>query len=370
MEDHPGRGFGQGVEAPDRGAPGIAAGIAARGHDDGEGVVIGPVDAGLIKAALGAGEEEVERLGAQPHHQHLTFGVAEAGVVFDKAGAAVLDHQACIEDALVGRAAAGHFADGGQDDFLHRLLRDGIGQDGGGAVGTHAARVGAGIAIAHALVVLRGADGERVGAIGEDEEGGFFALHEFLDHHFRACRAEFAAEHVVDGGEGLGFGHGDDDAFPGGEAVGLDDDGGALGGDIGAGRGGGGEARPGGGGGGAGVADVLGEGFGGFEFRGCRRGAEGEETRGAGGIGHACGEGGLWPYDDEVDGVFFAEGDDGLAIEDVDIGAFGEKGDARIAGGDDQAVGLGVLLDGPGEGMFAATGAEDEDVHAMPPALS
>ncbi len=63
--------------------------------------------------------------------------------------------------------------------------------------------------------------------------------------------------------------------------------------------------------------------------------------------------GGLRADDDKVDGVFFAEGDDGLAIQDVDIGAFGEERVARIAGGDDEAVSLGVLLERPGEGMFA-----------------
>ena len=41
--------------------------------------------------------------------------------------------------------------------------------------------------------------------------------------------------------------------------------------------------------------------------------------------------------------------------------------DACIAGGHDQPVGLGVLLDRPCKGMFASAGPEDEDVHARGP---
>ena len=369
VENHLGGGFGQGVEAADDRAFGVAAGIALGGHDDGEGVIVGPVHASFGQPPFGAGEKEVERLCAQPHHQHLTFRVAEAGVVFNQPGAALFDHQACVKHALIGCAAPGHFADGGEDDFLHRLLGDRIGQDGGGAVGPHPAGVGAGVAVAHPLVILRGADGEGVFAVGQDEERGLLARHEFLDHHFGPGRTEFAAEHVVDGGNCFIHGHGDDNALAGGETIGLNDDGRTLGGDIGPGGGGFGEAGIGGRRGGAGVADFLGEGFGGFEFGRCRRGPEGEQACGPGGIRHARGKGGLWPDDDEVDGVFFAEGDDGGAGQDVDVGTFGKLRDACIAGGDDEAVCLGVLLDGPGEGMFAAPGAEDEDVHVLRPLL-
>ena len=36
---------------------------------------------------------------------------------------------------------------------------------------------------------------------------------------------------------------------------------------------------------------------------------------------------------------------------------------ARIAGGDVHALHVGILREAPGEGMFAATGADDEEFH-------
>ena len=48
-------------------------------------------------------------LRAKAHHQHLTFRVAEADVVFHQPGAIILDHQARIEHALKRGAAPGHF---------------------------------------------------------------------------------------------------------------------------------------------------------------------------------------------------------------------------------------------------------------------
>jgi hypothetical protein len=75
-------------------------------------------------------------------------------------------------------------------------------------------------------------------AVGDDDEAGLLAGHEFLDHHARAVGVvlhaqRVGAQHVVDGGMRLGQRHRHHHALAGGQAVGLDDDGRALGVDIG-----------------------------------------------------------------------------------------------------------------------------------------
>ena len=70
-------------------------------------MVVGEVDAGLGEGAGGGGEAGVEELRAEAHGEDLGLGVAEADVVLDEAGLAVGDHQAGVEHALEGGAAAG-----------------------------------------------------------------------------------------------------------------------------------------------------------------------------------------------------------------------------------------------------------------------
>ena len=73
-------------------------------------------------------------------------------------------------------------------------------------IGAHAAGVRAGVAVADALVVLRGAEAAAaVVAVAEAEEARLLAVEEFLDHHLRAGRAEGAVEAVVDRGQRLGL---------------------------------------------------------------------------------------------------------------------------------------------------------------------
>jgi hypothetical protein len=103
------------------------------------------------------------------------------------------------------------------------------GDDLGGRVGAHAAGVRTGVAVADALVVLRGRQDDVIAAGDDDENGGFFADEAVLDQDLAAGGAEFIArKHVVHSGLGFGEGLRDDDPFAGGEPVGLDDDGGAA----------------------------------------------------------------------------------------------------------------------------------------------
>jgi len=116
--------FGKGIEAVDLAAFFIRAGVAVCRHDNGKRVVIGPCDVDLVEAMFGAGQQQVERLPAEAHHQALALWVAKTHVVFHQARLAVFDHQANKKNAFKGGAAFGHLGHRRGDDLIKRLLRD------------------------------------------------------------------------------------------------------------------------------------------------------------------------------------------------------------------------------------------------------
>src|SRR5205807_6646974 len=87
----------------------------------------------------------------------------------------------------------------------------------------HAAGVGAGIAFADALVVLRRSQGSDALAVADHQKRKLLAFETFLQYHRRAGGAEsLAAQHF--GGYDGGFfaSLGDDHALAGGQAIGFD----------------------------------------------------------------------------------------------------------------------------------------------------
>src|SRR5690606_3643495 len=65
----------------------------------------------------------------------------------------------------------------------------------------------------------------------------------------------------------------------------------------------------------------------------------------------------------QLDGVGAAEGDHRGVVGDVERHQFRLLGDARIAGRAVELVGERASRDLPGEGVFAAAGTEQEDIH-------
>src|SRR5690606_35399815 len=156
----------------------------------------------------------------------LGFRIAETTVEFDDLGCAVLvDHQTGIQKAGVDVAFSGHTAHGRVDDFVHHALVHRGGDHRGGGLGAHAAGVRTAVAIAHALVVLASGQRPYVLAVDHNDETGFFAVEEFLDHHARASLTEgIAREHVTHRVFGFLQGHGDDHPLARRQTVGFDDD--------------------------------------------------------------------------------------------------------------------------------------------------
>ena len=222
---------------------------------------------------------QFDQIAFEPHHQHLAFRVAEARIVFDQLRAVLGQHQPGIEHARIGRTLGGHGAHRRLDDLAHDLCLQILAQHGGGRIGAHAAGVGPGVALAHALVILRGADGDDRRAIGQREEARFLAHEKLLDHHLAARAAEFAVEHLVERVLGLFIGLGDHHALARGQSIGLEHERRiealeraprlfernaafvTRGGNIGA------------------LAQLLGEALAAFELRRLARGAEGVDPR-------------------------------------------------------------------------------------------
>ena len=111
------------------------------------------------------------------------------------------------------------------------------------------------------------------------------------------------------------------------------------------------------GGGICGITEGLGKSLGGLKLCRLLTRAKDKEAGAAQPIGNAGGERGLRPDDDKINGVFFGKGRHRTAVKDVDIRAFGDCCDTRVAGGNNQAVTLRVLFDGPSQAMFTPAAA-------------
>ncbi len=96
--------------------------------------------------------------------------------------------------------------------------------DRGRGVGTHAAGVRAGVAVAFGLMVLRCSQWQDVFTICHDDEACFLAFQKFFNHHPVSGVAEgVTGQHVEHSGFGLCCCVRDDHALAGSQAVGLHD---------------------------------------------------------------------------------------------------------------------------------------------------
>ena len=209
--------------------------------------------------------------------------------------------------------------------------------------------------------------GERDGglAVAQREEGSFLAVEEFLDDDFAAGLAQGAAEHHVDRRFRLGHIRRHDDTLAGGKPVGFDHDRRAAAADIGLGRRRRAEAFIGRGGNAVRPAQVLGEALGAFEAGGGAARAEGLDAGGFEVIDDAGAERRLGPDNDQIDAVSTAIRDHRRMVADIERNALRLTRDARIARGADEPVYERACRHLPGQRMFAAAGAKEQDVHGL-----
>ena len=92
-----------------------------------------------------------------------------------------------------------------------------------GGVSAHSASIRAGIAIAHALVILAGGHRQDVLAVDHHDKAGLFTVEELFDHDAVARVAKgVTRQHILNRGFRFFERHRHDHAFTGGQAVGLD----------------------------------------------------------------------------------------------------------------------------------------------------
>ena len=229
---------------------------------------------------------------------------------------------------------------------LHELGHATVVQLGHGRVRAHAARVGAGVAVAHAAVVARLGQREHVAPVDDREHGQLLALEQLLDHELVAERRDRAQRGVE-----LLLGVAHEDALAGREPVGLDDarhprDRHRLG-----------DRHP------RGAHHVLGEALRALDLSRRRARAEDRDPAAAQLIRDARHEWRLGPDHDEVGADRPGELEQAVAVLRADRMALPELCDARIPGRGVNRVDRRALRELPGQRMLPPTGADDEDSH-------
>jgi hypothetical protein len=294
--------------------------------------------------------EKLQEVALEAVQDGLGFGIAEADVVFEDFGTAGSEDEAGVEESGEGHALGTHLAEGGLDDALHDVAGLGSGEDAGIGISAHASGVRALVVIKDAFVVLRRAEGDEEVAVADADKADLLAFKELFDDEHGAK--------VLDGGGGFGLGLGDDDALSSMEAVGLDDDGqgellyciksllmrsglnGACAGDGGA------------------FEEVFGEDFGAFKLSGSLGGADDFEAALVELVYDSSDKRGFGADDSEVDCM--SGGDFGITGDGIRGGKTGgDLSDSGIAGGGEDLLDGRGLAETPGEGVFAAAGADN-----------
>src|SRR5437867_1808279 len=351
----------------DRGAHLGLIGVAPRGEHRAHGRTRGgerrPL--GPPPARRDGRERSRERARGQHWEQRLRFGVAEAAIELEHVGRSVgRDHQTGVEHSLVRRPPGRHLAQRGGQHLAAHALDEFFRREAHGAVGAHAARVGPGVALAQALVVLRRRQNLDLLPVREGEDGELLALQKLLDYDLAARVPQPAfGEHGPGGCRRLVPRRTDHGALAAGESRGLDDERHGVAGDVGEGGSGLGDALARRGRHAGGAQYGFGQGLGGGQPRGRLRGPERRPARRAQAIDEARGEGSLGPHDGEVDPV---AGDGRRELvhrggRDLEVAAV-PRG-ARVAGGGAEGRVGEVALQRPAERVLAAAPADDQDPH-------
>ena len=191
----------------------------------------------MTQHAVDGTQQKLAKIGHQPRHDRLALGITEADVELDQLGPLRRQHQAGIEHALERRPLGRHPGQRRPDDLSHHPIDGGRVEHGCRRVGAHAAGVGPEIAVEGALVVLGGADLQRMAAVAQGKEARLLAGQELLDHERGAGLPKHSTHGGPDGIQRLVVAGRDHYPFAGREPVGLDDYGQRMLADIGLGSG-------------------------------------------------------------------------------------------------------------------------------------
>ena len=241
----------------------------------------------------------------------------------------------------------------------HRGIEHGI-----GGVDAHAAGVGTGVALADALVVLRGHKRRHVLAVAQAEKADLVAFKELLDHYLALRLAQQRAREQTLGSLGGGVARGaDNDALARSQPVGFDHDRrmkdldgffdfGRAGADGVVGRG---DVVA--------MQELLGEAFAGLEHGGGARGAKDAQAALLERVDNAERERQLRPDDGEAGLLGLGQADHRGEVFEVDWNAARDLRHAAVARRANNLSDARAARNRPGQRVFAAPGTKDQDFH-------
>ena len=167
---------GSAIQSADFAAALRRLGIAARRHHHGDRGDVAPAQVEVGQLAVIGRLQRREQVGHQPRHQRLAFRIAEADVELDQLDAFGGQHQPGVQDAAERRAAVAPSRRApGRMMRVHRGILQRRRERRRRRVGAHAAGVRSGLALADALVVLRGAERQRGRAVAQREQRDLLA---------------------------------------------------------------------------------------------------------------------------------------------------------------------------------------------------
>src|SRR5471030_37545 len=354
------------VQTVDRHAFGVVTRIAAGGQHDADAWTWIPLCFDFVQGLRQGRFDQQYQARLQTQHHRLGLRVAEAAVELDNFWVTgFVDHQAGIQETGVDVAFVSHATHGWPDHQVHDTFMDFGCYDRGRGIGTHTAGIRAGVAVADAFVVLAGGHRQYVLAVDHDDEAGFFAVQELFDHDARTGFAESVArQHVAHGVFGFSQSHRDDHAFTGGQAIGLNHDRCAFLTQVSQGRLDLGKVLVVGSRDLVASQEVLGERFRTFQLSSASGRTEAIEAARAEQIDDA---GNQWHFrtDDGQGNVFLGEIRKLLEGEHVDgdVLALGFNGGAGVARSNENLLHARILSHFPGQGVFTATAANDQNIH-------
>ena len=218
VEDHASLSGGI-VEAADRDRVGAGLGIAGRGHDHRHRRLRRPVDAHIVERPGSAGDHDLVEVAAQQPDHRLRLGIPETAVELEHLQPVVGDHEPGVKQPAVGRAREAQRGQGRPDDLLAGSGDQIIVGVGRRRHRSHAAGVGAAVAVTEPLVVLGGRQHREPLAVAERHHRHLSARKPLLQQDLLASRSEPSGhQHRLHRGGGRLLGVGDDHALARGQA--------------------------------------------------------------------------------------------------------------------------------------------------------
>ena len=197
--------------------------VALGGHDDEEGAVIVPIHVGFRQITPRCCIEQSEQIRFRPQAERLAFGITETDVVFNQFRPLGGEYQSGVKHTAIGATFGLHRRKGGLNNAIQDSFAQGGSHEGRWRITAHAACIGAVVAIIQTFMILCAGQGQNLLAVAEDKKTDLFAVHKVFDHDLCTRRPKGRTiKGLFNRIQGRVLGHGDRNALPPGQTIGLD----------------------------------------------------------------------------------------------------------------------------------------------------